>query len=71
MSDALYGEFIRALTASKKRMIQDPQILSAASQVCDIGFEDGREAIVYVKIIRYDATTARLNPDSGGLLEDI
>jgi hypothetical protein len=69
-TDSMLGQ---AYLDALRRMSAEPMMLSAAEKAFELHpHDDGTtEAIVYVKIIRFDAATCRLDPDSGGLLAEI
>lgn len=63
----IYGHWRRALTNALERMTDHPELVSAAEEVKQIRLEDGREAIIFVKVIEYREAEMLLHPVSGGL----
>ena len=64
----IYGHWRRALTDAVLKLTEHADLVSAAAEVKDIILPDGRQAIIYVKVIRYDEAKLLAEPPSGGLL---
>jgi hypothetical protein len=67
----IFGHWRRALTDAIGRMTDEKQIVSAAQEVKQITLADGRQAIIFVKVIEFDAAKLLLEPGSGGLLASL